>query len=184
MSFKIKSGRILLSNPFLKDPNFVRTVLVLCEYDKNGAVGFVLNKLYNKNLNQLIDLTTENSFPVFTGGPVATDTLFFLHQRPDIISNGEHITDNIYWGGNYEETLANINAGNLLPNDIKFCLGYSGWSGGQLEFEMDEKSWIVTNATNAVVFNKDIVSLWKNVLVSMGGEYKLISNFPLDPQSN
>ncbi len=181
---KIKSGKILLSNPFLKDPNFVRTVVVLCEYDKAGTVGFVLNKLYKQNLNELIDLTTENIFPVYYGGPVATDTLHFLHQRPDIISEGLHITDNIYWGGNFEQTLVNINAGNILPNDIKFCLGYSGWSAGQLEFEIDEQSWILTNATNAIVFNNKINTLWKDVLVSMGGEYKLISGFPLDPQNN
>ncbi|MCX6210362.1 MAG: YqgE/AlgH family protein [Bacteroidetes bacterium] len=181
---KLKAGKVLLSNPFLKDPNFIRTVVVLCEYDKTGTLGFVLNKLYNKTLNDLLELKTDLVYTVYNGGPVATDTLFFLHQRPDIISEGQHITDNIYWGGNYEETIANINAGNILPNDIKFCIGYSGWGAGQLEFEMDEKSWIITNATNAVVFNNKIITLWKDVLVSMGGEYKLISSFPLDPQSN
>lgn len=181
---KIKSGKILLSNPFLKDPNFLRSVVLICEYDKQGTVGFVLNKQYNQTLSEVLNINTDIEFPLYYGGPVEIDTLHFLHQRPDLITDSLHLTDNIYWGGNFEETILQINAGNILPHEIKFCIGYSGWSGGQLEAEIEEQSWIITNATNAIIFNKKVDSLWKDVLVSMGGEYKIISGFPLDPQSN
>src|ERR1022692_3446297 len=102
-------GILLIANPFLKDPNFSRTVIFLCDHTEEGSFGFVLNKKFPKTLGELVPDINANSFPVFMGGPVQKDTLHFLHQYPELISGGEKVMEKVYWGGNYESLLININ---------------------------------------------------------------------------
>jgi len=180
----LESGMLLVSDPFLKDPNFLRSVILICEYNNNGSLGFVVNKRFDRNLNELVDNLDNIHFPIFQGGPVHLNTLHFLHTKPNLISGGVHIIDNIHWGGNFNIVLELIKTKKITPRDIRFYVGYSGWSEGQLEEEIDEKSWILHKATRPFVFHLNIDNLWKDVLNDMGGEYKLMTNFPIDPQMN
>ena len=116
-------GTLLIANPFLKDPNFSRTVIFLCEHTDEGSFGFVLNKRFPKTLEELVPEIKETSFPVFQGGPVQLDALHFLHQYPDIISGGQEVITNIYWGGNYESLLANLKNNEIRNNRIRFFIG-------------------------------------------------------------
>lgn len=177
-------GSLLISDPFLKDPNFQRTVVLLCEHQVEGSFGFVLNKLHDSVLGDLVELAKGCKFPVFVGGPVQKDTIHFIHHRPDLISGGFEIIDGIYWGGDFEEVLALILNKELPESDIRFFVGYSGWGEGQLEDELKEKSWITRDGNKRLVFHKQCDQIWKEALLDLGGEYKQMTNYPIDPQLN
>jgi putative transcriptional regulator len=181
---KIEPGFLLVSDPFLKDPNFLRSVILICEYDEKGSLGFVLNKQFPKNLNQLIPDISHLHYPVFQGGPVGLDSLHFLHTQPLLIEGGLNIIDNIYWGGNFEQALELMQSKKITPRDIRFFIGYSGWDEGQLDAEIDEKSWLLHLAEKQFVFHHNANMLWKNVVNDMGGDYKQLVNYHIDPQLN
>ncbi len=176
-------GILLISDPFLKDPNFVRSVVFLCEHREEGSFGFVLNKSHDHEIGDLIQGADGIRFPVYEGGPVQKDTLHFLHQCPGLIG-GVEVVDGIYWGGDFEIVLSLLKENKLSKKDIRFFLGYSGWSEGQLDEEMKEKSWITREATRPLVFNMDTKETWKKALGELGGEYKQMTNYPIDPQLN
>jgi putative transcriptional regulator len=121
---------------------------------------------------------------VYEGGPVESNTLHFLHQYPNEIDGGREVTEGVYWGGNFEKLIALIHAGKIDVSKVRFFLGYSGWSEGQLEFEMDEKTWMLCDALKKFIFSTNEIQLWKETLSYMGGEYKFIIHAPLDPQMN
>ena len=177
-------GILLIANPFLKDPNFSRTVVFLCEHTNEGSFGFVLNKRFPKTLNELIPELDANQFPVFQGGPVERDALHFLHQYPRLISGGEQVLDNVYWGGNFESLSVNLKNKSIDSKKIRFFIGYSGWSEGQLDSELKEESWITVMATRKLIFETEPEDIWKESLKHLGGDYEMMINFPIDPQLN
>ena len=177
-------GILLISDPFLKDPNFMRTVIFLCEHREEGSFGFVLNKTHDQELGDLIKDAEGIRFPVYEGGPVQKDTLHFLHQCPDIIPGGIEVVSGIFWGGDFEEVLALLKEKKISKKDIRFFLGYSGWSEGQLDGELKEKSWITRESSKPLVFNMDTKETWKSALEDLGGEYSQMINYPIDPQLN
>ncbi len=177
-------GILLISDPFLKDPNFQRTVVFLCEHREEGSFGFVLNKTYDQELGDLIKDAEGIRFPVYDGGPVQKDTLHFLHQCPELISGGLEVTKGIYWGGDFEDVLELLKEKKIGKDDIRFFLGYSGWSEGQLDGELKEKSWIIRESSRTLVFNMDTKETWKLALGELGGEYQQMTNYPIDPQLN
>ncbi|MDP4285889.1 MAG: YqgE/AlgH family protein [Bacteroidota bacterium] len=177
-------GILLIANPFLKDPNFRRTVIFICEHIPEGTLGFVLNNQFTKTLNELLPELTDSKFPVYLGGPVQGDTLHFLHQYPDLISGGEEVFEGVYWGGNFESLLIHMKNKDINPAKIRFFIGYSGWAEGQLEYELNKESWITSTATRKLIFNTCTADTWKESLIHLGGNYKMMINFPLDPEMN
>lgn len=177
-------GSLLIANPFLKDPNFVRSVILLCEHVSEGTLGFVLNKKYPLHLDEILPGCETTGIPVFTGGPVQPDTLHFLHQSPDLIPGGARVGNGIFWGGNFETLLIRLNNNELDLDKLKFFIGYSGWTEGQLDMEMKEESWIAADATRSLVFSHSPEETWKNSLRHLGGRYEQLINYPLDPQLN
>ena len=176
-------GTILIANPFLKDPNFVRSVIFICENMAEGTFGFILNQIHPNKLNELIpDILTGET--VYKGGPVQLDSLHFLHQYPDLIIGGIEVIEGVYWGGNFESLQIHLQEGNIDSDKIKFFVGYSGWAEGQLDFEMKEQSWLVANATKKLLFNTTPENIWKESLRHLGGKYEAMINYPLDPQLN
>lgn len=177
-------GILLIADPFLKDPNFLRTVVLLCEHTAEGSFGFVLNKQIDNTLDELLNGFDGFKFPVYYGGPVQTDTIHFIHQYPDLIPDAYKISDDIYWGGNFE-TVAELIKNDVIHADkIKFFLGYSGWGTGQLGEEMQEKSWLTVATTKKLTFNTAPAEVWKSSLKQLGGDYEMLVNFPIDPQLN
>ena len=143
IGLKPKKGKLLIAEPSLTgDVSFNRSVVLLAEHNDEGSVGFILNKPLNYSMNDLVD-EIEVPFPVFNGGPVEQDNLYFIHKVPDLIPNSVEISDGIYWGGDFEITVMLVNSGKISQKDIRFFLGYSGWASLQLDQELDSKSWIV-----------------------------------------
>lgn len=177
-------GILLIADPFLKDANFKRSVVFLCEHQEEGSFGFVLNKTYEYSLDELITGVEDLKIPVYYGGPVQMDTIHFLHQYPLQIPGGFKVADDIYWGGDFETAIALLRAGDLDITRIRFYIGYSGWSKGQLKDELQEKSWLTVAATRKLIFHKEINEIWRDALRHLGGDYELLVNFPIDPQLN
>ena len=178
------SGILLISDPFLKDPNFMRTVVFLCEHQEQGSFGFVLNRKYENTIDELIPELEGHRIPLFYGGPVQMDTIHFLHQYQDEIPGGQEVMKGIYWGGDFDKVVEMIKNSELNENKIRFFIGYSGWSDGQLKNELQEKSWLTVKATRKLVFHNDYKEIWKDSLKQLGGEYEIMINFPIDPQLN
>jgi putative transcriptional regulator len=180
----LEPGTLLIADPFLKDPNFQRTVVFLCEHQDEGSFGFVLNRSYEYTLNELVTGLDDLTIPVFYGGPVQIDTIHFLHQYPELIPGGYEITDGIFWGGDFEMAINLIRNKQIDPQRIRFYIGYSGWGSGQLNDELKEKSWLTVQANRKIIFHKETDEIWKDSLRLLGGEYEMMINFPIDPQLN
>lgn len=183
-SFKPKPGRFLVSEPFMGDPNFQRTVVLLVEHNEDGSLGFVMNRQLEARLHDLVDDSPHFPAPVFLGGPVEQDTLHFVHRMGNELIGAREIDEGIYWSGDFDILKDMIREGEANADDILFFVGYSGWSPGQLEAELKRKSWIVAPADLEFVFTTEYEDLWQKILRNMGEKYKVISNYPIDPRLN
>lgn len=181
--YRPEKGCFLISEPHLPDNNFDRSVIYLCEHNEKGSFGLVLNKPSEFNLCDLIP-QVDLDFEVGIGGPVENNTLHFLHRNSPTIESIVTVGENIKWGGDYEQILEWVRIGES-ENDILFFMGYSGWSEGQLQEEIDRNSWIVfPNATEQMLFDIRKKNLWKAVLYEMGGRFSVFANYPSDPRLN
>jgi putative transcriptional regulator len=181
---KPEKGRLLISEPFLPDPNFERTVVLLCEHNEEGSFGFVINKPSILKIAEVMEEASHLDDIVFVGGPVQQDTLHFLHRNTSI-TNAVKIQDDIYWGGDFQSLMTQLNTSVIKPTDIRFYLGYSGWGQGQLESELQEDSWIVCDfVDDTLLFDTDPTVIWKKALDNMGGRFSVYSNYPVDPRLN
>ena len=169
----------------MMDPNFKRAVILITEFSDAGAMGFVLNHVSEFGLSDIIHDITYSEFQLFKGGPVATNTLHFIHRCPDKIEGGIEIWDGIYWGGNFDTVKDLVSTYQLKESEIRFFIGYSGWTDGQLEKELEEDTWIVANKFNPdIIFTSNEETLWKEVVISLGQRYAHIANFPENPALN
>ncbi len=181
---KPERGRLLISEPFLPDPNFERTVVLLCEHNDEGSFGFVLNKPSILKVSEVMEELTEMENLVYVGGPVQQDTLHFIHRNASL-ENAVEIVEKIYWGGAFENLLILLESKQINSTDIRFFLGYSGWGPGQLDAELDQDSWIVCDyVTDQLLFDTGPDVMWRKALENMGGRFSMYSNYPVDPRLN
>jgi putative transcriptional regulator len=180
---EIVPGTILIADPFLKDPNFIRSVIFLCEHQNEGSFGFVINRPYQQTVGDVIPDLAGCDIPLFYGGPVQQNTLHYLHTCPKTIG-GIEVRDGIFWGGEFETVQELLRNGELNEKQIRFYIGYSGWTEGQLEAEIETKSWIMKDASRKLVFHNEADLIWPDALKDLGGEYVQMVNYPIDPQLN
>lgn len=184
-SIEAAAGRLLVSEPFMMDPNFKRSVILLTEYSPEGAMGFVLNHVSEFLLGDVLPDLSYAEMQVFIGGPVANNTLHFIHSSPDKIAHGIELGDGLYWGGDFEVVKELIASYKLTQDEIKFFMGYSGWVPGQLENEIQENSWIVAKQIDSsTIFHHNEEDLWREVVIDLGPRYAHIANFPENPSLN
>jgi len=187
MLSKVKpdAGKILISEPFLSDPNFKRSVVLIAEHSEEGTLGFILNQPSQFLLKDLVPDLWQADFQVFIGGPVEIDTIHFIHCCYDKLNSGEEIAKGIYWGGNFETLKILVNNNSISANEVKFFLGYSGWGIAQLGEEINENTWIVSDQCHQdVVFSPNEEKLWREVIINLGPKYAHVSNFPRNPNLN
>jgi len=181
---KPEKGRLLISEPFLPDPNFERTVVLLCEHNDEGSFGFVLNKPSILKVSEVMEDLTEMENVVYVGGPVQQDTLHFIHRNATL-ENAVEIVDRIFWGGAFENLMLMLETKQLTSKDIRFFLGYSGWGPGQLDTELEQDSWIVCDyVSDQLLFDTSADVMWRKALENMGGRFSMYSNYPVDPRLN
>ncbi len=184
VNLKPEKGKVLIAEPFLQGPYFGRSIVFITEHGKDGAVGFVLNKPSELYLDEIIEDLYSFKGELFIGGPVQPDTLHFLHSLGDVVPGSIKVTDKLYWSGDFDVIKKLINENKIDSRSIKFFVGYSGWSPGQLENELAEKSWIVSSIPDDIVMSYEIDNIWKETMESLGDVYKTWSNFPQNPSFN
>ncbi|SNR50827.1 putative transcriptional regulator [Lutibacter agarilyticus] len=177
-------GKLLIAEPsILNDKSFNRSVIYLTEHSKEGSIGFILNKPTEFILSDLMP-EIESDFMIYNGGPVEQENLYFIHQLPELIPNSIQISDDIYWGGNFDALTDLLNSNSIDKSKIRFFLGYSGWSEEQLTEELKESTWIVTENKFQNLLNIESDEFWKNQLLKFGGEYQIWANAPENPALN
>ena len=181
---QVGKGSLLIAEPFLGDPNFEKGVVLLCEHNTKGTFGFVINQKTELMIGDVLEESIYQEVPLFLGGPVEKNTLHFIHRRPELITGGSQITQHIYWGGDFDEVRNLLNFNKITQEDIRFFIGYSGWSAGQLDEELNRKSWIISKANADFIFSTPSDRFWREVLMKMGGEYRSIAHYPTDPRLN
>lgn len=182
---KLKKGQVLVAEPALTgDLSFSRAVILLAEHNEEGSVGFILNKPLEFTLNELVE-DIKLPFPVYNGGPVEQDNIYFIHSVPMLIPGSIEISDGIFWGGNFKALLTAIEKDKIAKEDIRFFLGYTGWSQNQLNGEIKSKSWIsLENPNLKNLVKENSAFLWKKRIEALGGSYKIWSNTPENPNLN
>lgn len=133
----------LHSTALLNDSLFEKAIIFITEKNEKGAMGFLVNKLFPRPINELVEFKDSIPFPLFEGGPVDQEHLYFIHQRPDLIAGGDLIANNIYLGGDFKSAMMHINNNTITEKDIRIFIGYCGWDYGELEEEIKEGSWRV-----------------------------------------
>jgi len=178
-----RQGRVLISEPLLNDSYFKRSVVLLTEHSENGSVGFVLNKPIDLTIQDVIKDFPEFDTKLYVGGPVGKDTVHYIHTLGELIPNSVHVKDNIYWGGDFDRVRELISEGLIQPSQIRFFLGYSGWSPKQLEGEIENNAWLISEVEGSWIMSPD-QNMWKEVLNSLGNRYKIWTNCPENPALN
>lgn len=180
---KPDTGKLLIAEPFLTDPEFARSVVLLCSHGEEGTIGFVLNRISMNNIGDLLPDMLGIEIPIYDGGPVQPDTLHIIHKIPEEMG-GVEIFPGVYWGSSYENLSRMIEDGRVDQQNVRLFAGYAGWETGQLESEMKEKSWIVAGATEKIIFEQDSTQIWRMALKSLGDDFAYMANLPLHPQLN
>lgn len=178
-------GKILLSEPFLQDEYFSRSVVLLCEHNDEGSFGFVLNNYLDIDLHEVSTNFPNIPAKVSLGGPVKNQNLYFIHTLGDLIPGSSQVCESIYIGGDFDVLTEKLIADPSLLKHVRFFLGYSGWNHGQLQDELKEKSWLVLdNFDTHEIMDTDYENIWKELMSKQGGKYQMMSKFPLDPRLN
>jgi putative transcriptional regulator len=178
-------GNVLISDPFLDEDYFRRSVILLCDHNSEGSFGFVLNNYLEIDLHEVDHLFPDISARISVGGPVETQSLFFIHSFGDKIEGGIPINDELCFGGDYEQIQELIETDKNSAAKIRFFLGYSGWGEQQLSDELKENAWIVAdNITTHEILSTSDDQFWNHCLEKQGERFKTISKFPINPQDN
>ena len=161
---------------------FHHTVIYMCEHDKHGSMGLIINRLSGLNLNDIFssmqitaNKTSETSAPVFTGGPVKENTGFVLHRNEGEWESSLQTSKKLAITSSKDiiHALANDDG----PDQSLITLGFSGWEVGQLETEIANNVWLVCPANEDIIFNVPITERWHSAIESMGfGSTQLISD--------
>ena len=173
--FNIKAGHILIAEPYLMENPFKRSVVLICEHRHDGTVGFILNKTIDMQIDDLVADFPEFESMVYYGGPVATDTIHYIHNLGDLLEESTEISKGVFWGGNWEKLKFLVKSDMVKPSNIKFFVGYSGWSEGQLDGETEEGTWILDEMYPNYAFKEEGQGLWSKVLNNKGEHYTVIA---------
>jgi len=184
-----RAGQLLVAAPALLDPNFNHTVVLLLDYDENGALGVVLNRPSPVPVGDILaDWSALARTPgvLFLGGPVGTDSALAVATLPP----GEGDKDEpVGWRRLFDDTgIVDLDAPTELIapalSGLRIFAGYAGWGTDQLEAEVEEGSWYVVPSLPSDVFSEDPGGLWMRVLRRQPGELAWVSTRPLDPSLN
>lgn len=180
-----RQGELLLSEPTMDDFHFGRSVILLIDHqEQEGSFGIIMNKPLNVRLNEIVDVFKDFDAPVYLGGPVAEDQIFFMHTLGSLIPDSCKIMEGLYWGGDTEKLNTLIDTGIADKHNMRFFLGYSGWDRGQLANELERNSWVVCKTDCRTLLNTPVEQMWSHYVSSMGKEYALWQRFPRNPEEN
>lgn len=177
-------GKILIAHPLLSDAFFNRSVIYLTTHSTEGAVGFCMNIKTQFCLRDVRPQVKNGNLPIYEGGPVARNQLFFLHSLGSQISESFHISKNLFVGGNFDELLHGIEHDEIKPHQVRLFAGYSGWGENQLEDEIANEHWLVNSLSTNKLLASNAEELWQTQLGEIKSSYQLFANFSDTPSMN
>ncbi len=180
-------GTLLVAKPTVEDFCFKRSVTVLVDHDAEGSMGIIVNKPTRFTLNEVVpEIECNEPLPLYLGGPVGTNMLFFLHTLgTDAIPDSVQLAPGVFFGGDFEALKMLIESGQNLNGKVKFMVGYSGWTTGQLNNEVERHDWaVLKDSTAELVFNTPYDLVWSQAVKKFGDQYRLWSTWPTDVSLN
>lgn len=177
-------GVVLAAAPMMWDPNFRRSVVLLCDHGSEGGFGLIINRPLPFESEELQELLGGQHPELSFGGPVQPTSLHYLHDEPDAIPGADEVIAGVLHGGDFEMVKAIARDRTLADLRIRFFLGYAGWGPGQLDEEVANDDWIVSAGSSDLIFEIPADQVWSVVLERLGGHYALMANFPADPRLN
>lgn len=168
----------------MMDSNFKRTAVLLVDHGTDGSIGFILNREVEMRVDELVDNFPEFDAPLYFGGPVGTDTVHYLHAKGDLLEGSDEVSPGVYWGGDYDKLKFLISQELIKPQDIRFFVGYSGWSDNQLDEELKHGSWVTADMDANYLFNTDTDVLWTKVMENKGSTFSIIAEMEDGPSYN
>lgn len=184
-TLEVKIGNVLLSEPFLNDYYFRRSVVLIIDHNKeDGSLGVIINKRLSVAFNDIVEGFPTFKADVYLGGPVETDRIFFIHTVGELIPDSYKICSGIYWSGNILALKAMIKNNLIMPHEIRFYVGYCGWERNQLRKELKANTWLVGDFSSKQLLNNAPGNMWSTFVKSMGNKYSLWNKFPVEPTDN
>lgn len=177
-------GQLLIAHPLLYDGFFNRSVVYIANHSEEGAIGFSLNFKTQFVLRDVRPQVKNGNFPIYEGGPVAKNQLFFLHTLGHDLPDSVPIGNNVFLGGDFNELIHMIEHGKVKSYEVRFFAGYSGWSENQLEEEIKNNHWLINEPQDAGFFTNDPEDLWGLQLSEYKGSYSIFADFGSDPSMN
>ena len=180
---KLEKGKLLIAEPSIDDNYFFKSIIMIMHHNKDESIGLIINKKTTTLLSQLID-GIDQDFPIYIGGPVATNSIHYIHTVKEI-KNSNHISGDFYWGGDFNSIKNLIKNGLLNKKNICFFIGYSGWGKNQLHYEISKKDWILKD--NDLSWDKAFLKsdkLWPSFINQMSENYAIWANMPDNPELN
>ncbi len=177
-------GQLLIAHPLLHDGFFNRSVVYLTNHSEEGAIGFSLNFKTQFVLRDVRPQVKNGNYPIYEGGPVAKNQLFFLHTLGHDLPDSIHVANNIFLGGDFNELIHMIEHGKVKSYEVRFFAGYSGWSENQLEEEIKHKHWLMNTPADHSFFSNEPDDLWGLQLSEVKNSYSIFADFGSDPSMN
>lgn len=169
----------------MNDFHFGRSVILLIDHEEaEGSFGVIINKTLNASVNQIVDDFPEFDAPVYLGGPVSDNQLFFIHTLGNLIPDSCPIIEGLYWGGEVETLKTLIATGIANEENTRFYLGYSGWDSGQLVSELVRNTWLIGDITTQQLFELPAEAMWQTFVNQAGKRYEMWKHFPKNFEDN
>jgi putative transcriptional regulator len=185
---RVEPGMLLAAFPDMLDPNFMHSVVLMCQHNDQGAYGVITNRPTRFTIQELLPdhaLLGRCSFPVFLGGPVDHSSLQFVHRVPTAIPGGLSIDGRLWLGGELDALGQYLTENpREAAQSVRLFLGYSGWGAGQLEGELATGSWLPALSSFEAVFGEPGESTWRRVVRSIGEEGRGLEQLPPDVSWN
>nr|WP_176704658.1 YqgE/AlgH family protein [Candidatus Magnetococcus massalia]CRH08262.1 conserved protein of unknown function [Candidatus Magnetococcus massalia] len=176
-SFESLAGKLLIAVPSLLDAYFTRTVIYLCAHSEEGALGLVVNQPMEASvaeISQQLEIPWDRTghSPVCLGGPVSPEQGFILFEQPITSAGSIEVSPGVHMGTN-PEILTHLGRDGATERFL-FVLGYAGWAEGQLEEELQENSWLVTDGDPRILFDVGYDKRWEEALHALGVDPSLL----------
>jgi len=181
---KIQNGSFLIAHPTMLDDTFFKSIILITHHNSEETIGLIINNPSKIKLYEIIDDLPKSDFPVYIGGPVAKNSIHYIHVLGDAIPNSIKIIEGLYFGGNFDTVKDLIWNKKINKNQIRFFAGYSGWEANQLQNELKEDSWLIKEKNKILSMKYSNLELWSKVLRKMEKKYAIWSNLPKNPSLN